>query len=180
MRKLSRLKSHNRKGMNSSWMIAPRKVTPIAKPANNYVTSIKHTRIDEIERLTRGHVNVVTELHRRSIFVFINIINFYFIFFTTIIIMIIIMIIMILTLYGRKWGLQWQIIGTALLAKELRTFILDYPIARVKFNSQNFCQEVIAIIILLHFLSLTSCMSASGTNLTDGHVPQQTKGHGWC
>ena len=59
------------------------------------VTSIKHTRIDDIERLTRGHVNVVTELHRTSIFVFINIINFYFIF----LIIIIIMIIMILMLY---------------------------------------------------------------------------------
>ena len=69
-------------------------------------------------------------------------------------------------------------IVTAFLAKELRMFILDYPIARVKFNSQNLCLEVIAIIILLHFLPLTSCMSASWTNFTDGCVPQETKGQG--
>ena len=54
-------------------------------------------------------------------------------------------------------------------------FILDYTIARVKFNSQNLCQEVIATFALS---SLTSCMSASGANLTDGYVAQETKGHG--
>ena len=41
-------------------------------------------------------------------------------------------------------------IVTAFLAKELRMFILDYPIARVKFNSQNLCLEVIAIYPATH------------------------------
>ena len=79
------------------------------------VTSIKQTRIDDIERLTRGHVNVVTELHHTSIFI--NIIKFFFVFFIT--------IMMIPMLYGNNEGSVQSQILTALLM-----FILDYPICK--------------------------------------------------
>ena len=118
MRKLSPLKSHNRKGMNSSWMIAPRQVTPIAKPANNFVTRTKHTRFDDIERLTCRHVNAVAETF---IFISSNIIKC---------LSIVCIIIVIVILYRKNEGsVKWEI-GTALLAKELCK--LDYPIAKVK------------------------------------------------